>query len=251
MSNPWQNEAFAIKRNFLPAAILLFILLAASAASASVTAQEYRNISFDMGQIHTVVVMPIKIPASLSEARLVKNLKYRWGELIHMKRGEGGYAVLTPDQLLKKHYGAQGIKQKNWANDHERVRYVNDIAPLYADAMLTMAVIYCDYSSYGAPARYISADGYEEVKDWDENGRITVRKERVTERTLKPAHTVRQSEASCRAELWSVTRGRQDLIYSCAATAVNSSEMYGDKLPSPEKTAMDVMEYIMKRVPVK
>lgn len=240
-----------MKRNFLPAAIPLFILIAASAASAAITAQEYRNISFDMGGIRAVVVMPIKMPASLRDASLVKNIKYRWGELIHLKRGEGGYAVLTPDQLLSKHYAARGVKPKKWANDHERVRYVNDIAPLYADAMLTMTVISCDYSSYGAPARYVSGDEYEEIKDWDEKGRITVRKERVAERTLKPAHTVRQSEAACRAELWSLTRGRQALIYSCEASAANSSEIYGDKLPSHEKTALDVMEYIMKRVPVK
>lgn len=245
-----------MKRKFLPAATLfiffiLFTLFAASAASAAITAQEYRNVSFDMGQVRTVVVMPIKIPASLSDAGLVKNVKYRWGELIQRKRGEGGYAVLTPDQLLARHYAAQGLKPKKWANDHERVRYVNDIAPLYADAMLTMTVTSCDYSSYGAPARYVSADGFEEVKDWDENGRITARKERVTERALKPAHTVRQSEAACRAELWSLARGSQTLIYSCAAGAVNSSEIYGDKLPSREKTALDVMDYVMKRVPVK
>lgn len=240
-----------MKRKLLPAAAALFILLAASAASAAITAQEYRNTSFDIRQVRAVVVMPIKIPASLSDAGLVKNIKYRWGELIHMKRGEGGYTVLTPDELLKKHYGRQGVKPKKWASDHERVRYVNDIAPLYADAMLTMTVISCDYSSYGAPARYVSADGYEEVKDWDEKGRITARKERVTERAIKPAHTVRRSEASCRAELWSLARGRQTLIYSCAANVVNSSEMYGDKLPSREKAVMDVMEYIMRRVPVK
>lgn len=240
-----------MKRKLLPAAVILFILLAASAAAAAITAQEYRNASFDMGQIRAIVVMPIKIPASLGDAGLVKNVKYRWGELIQMKRGEGGYVVLTPDQLLKKHYAARGVKPKKWANDHERVRYVNDIAPLYADAMLTMTVISCDYGSYGAPARYVSADAYEEVKDWDEKGRITARRERVTEREIKPAHTVRQSEASCRAELWSLARGGHTLIYSCAATAVNSSEVYGDKLPSREKTALDVMEYIMRRVPVK
>lgn len=240
-----------MKRIFLTAAIQFFILMAASAASAAITAQEYRNVSFDMGPVRAIVVMPIKIPASLRDAGLVKNIKYRWGELIHLKRNEGGYAVLTPDQLLGRHYAAQGVKPKKWANDHERVRYVNEIAPLYADAMLTMTVISCDYSSYGAPERYVSGDEYEEVKDWDEKGRITVRKERVAKRTLKPAHTVRQSEAACRAELWSLAQGGQALVYSCAASAVNSSEMYGDKLPSREKTAIDVMEYIMKRVPVK
>lgn len=241
-----------MKRWILPATLLIFVYyaLSASCAMAAVTSQEYRNADFDMKHIRTIVVMPIKLPAALQNKQYA-DIKYRWGELIQMKRGEGGYAILTPDQLLQKHYAAKGIRPKKWGNDQERVRYVNEIAPEYADAMLTMTIINCDSSSYKVPEQMVSGDEYEEIKDWDEKGRITSRKELVTAKTLRPARTIRQSEAACRAELWGMTKGKQILVYSCVASEKKSSEIYGNKLPTQERVAMEVMEYVMKRVPVK
>lgn len=241
-----------MKRKMLPAAVLVLIyfVFSISSAMAEVTSQEYRNADFDMKRIRTVVVMPIKIPATL-HGKQYADVKYRWGELIQMKRGEGGYAVLTPDQLLRKHYAAKGIKPKKWADDQERIRYINKIAPEYADAMLTMTITTCDYSSYKAPERLVSGDEYVEIKDWDETGRIVSRRVLVTDMTLRPAHIVRQTEAACRAELWDMKSDKQTLVYSCAANEKKSSEIYGDKLPAQERVAMEIIEYVMKRVPVK
>lgn len=241
-----------MKKRILPATILIFISIAlsVSCAAAAVTSQEYRNADFNMKRIRSIVVMPIKIPATV-QGRQYADIKYRWGELIHIKRGEGGYTVLTPDQLLQKHYAAKGIRPKKWADDQERIRYINGIAPEYADAMLTMTITSCKDSSFKVPERLVSGDEYEEIKDWDENGRITSRRELVTDRRLRPARTVRQTEASCRVELWGVTKDRQTLIFSCMASVQKSSEIYGDKLPTQERAAIEVMEYAMKRVPVK
>lgn len=240
--------------HFLPkfAIIVLTLFLAIpSVACALPVAQEYRNSSFSFQKIKTVLVMPLKMPAKFSEPQLAAKVKYRWGELINMKRGAGGYAILTPDQLLKKHYAAQKISPKRWGSELQKISYINGIAPRYVDAVLTLTITDCDYISVRHPQRLASGDEYEEVKDWDEHGRITVRKELVTDRTLRPAWTENFAEAACRAELWSIKGGTHTLLYSCEVSERLGGALSGEKSPSLEKAAFGVMEHAVKRVPVK
>lgn len=240
-----------MKKKIIVRLILFAFVLFAPAANATPTAQEYRNSAFDVKTLRTVLVMPVKVPASLPYAGFAKNIKYKWGELIHMKRGEGGYAVLTPDQLLQKHYTAKSVSPKQWENDLQRVSYVTSLAPGYADGVLTMTVISCDYISYSVPASYVSDEEYEEVKDWDENGRITARKELVSKRTLQAKRTYYFSEASCRVELWGMKDGNQTLVYSCIANDARDSRFTAVAVPPPDKITAELMEYVMKRVPVR
>lgn len=220
-------------------------------ACALPVAQEYKSASFSLKHVNTVLVMPLKMPAKFSEPQLAAKIKYRWGELINMKRAAGGYAILTPDQLLEKHYAAQKISPKRWGGELQKISYINSIAPRYADAVMTLTITGCDYIRVSHPQRLASGDEYEEVKDWDEHGRITVRKELVTDRTLRPAWTEHLAEASCRVELWSIKGGAHTLLYSCEASERSGGALSGVKHPSLEKAAFGVMEHAVKRVPVK
>lgn len=241
----------AIKNLLNTALLIMTLALSAMPAMAVPTAQEYRNPAFDVKLLSTVLVLPIKMPRAFPEQKLAARLKRHWGDLIKSKRAEGGYAVLTPDQLLQKHYAAEGLRPLKWENDLQRVSYVGKIAPQYADAVLTMTITSCDYSSVNHPQRFTSGVEYEEVKRWDENGRITARREMVSERTLRPAWRERFVEAACRVELWSTLGNKQTLVYSCAAEERMSGAVYGDSLPSLEKVSAGLMEHAMRRVPVK
>lgn len=214
-------------------------------------AQEYKNAAFSLKQVNTVLVMPIKMPAKFPEPQLAAKVKYRWGELINMKRSAGGYAILTPDQLLEKHYSVQKIRPKQWGSDLQKISYINGIAPRYADAVLTLTITGCDYIRVSHPQRLASGDEYEEVKDWDEHGRITARKELVTDRTLRPAWVEHFAEASCRVELWGIKSAEQALIYSCETSERLGGALSGGQTLSLEKAVFGVMEHAVKRVPVK
>lgn len=232
-------------------AVLIFIIIViisgAPAALALPSVLEYKNASFDVKQLNIVLVMPVKTPAALAWLPLSEKIRLKWGELINTKRNGSGSALLTEDQLLQKHRRAP-VK---WTSSLQRTSYVNGIAEKYADAVLTMTITVCDYGSVNHPQRFAQGDEYEEIKDWDENGRIVMRKELVRERTLRQAWTERYAEAACRAELWSLKKGTQTLVYSCAASDRASSAVYGNKLPPLEKVVSDLMEHVMKRVPLK
>lgn len=230
---------------FFCALLFFFCPLSAQAApdvhSFSVPAAE-------LAAIKTVFVLPAKMPAAFPDADVSAAIKNKWSALIQEKKKSGGFALLTPADLLQKHSMATGERVKTQKDGAAQTRQASSLAPRYADAVLSINISKCDYSGVHHPQTFETTTTFVEELVWEE-GKWVMQRRPASSNELKPAWTERFAEVELRMELWGLKKGNEKLLFSCTVDERISEKAGGGKLPHLADVATRAMETAWRKLP--
>lgn len=229
--------------------ILFVFLLVPLPAFAAPEVHDFLSVE-GMKNVKTVLVMPVTVPKSVSDPSISDAIKTKWAELVLAKQKTAAYKLITPKQLLERHRSTTGARVKTQVSEAALAHQAMSLAPRYADAVLSLNIIKCDYAGVRHTQKFEDKLSFEEKYEWEE-GKWVVKNEPVEDRELKPAWTERFIDVDMRLELWSTKKEQNALIYSCQVTEHESERAYNGKLPLLTDIAPQCMGIAMKRLPVK
>ncbi len=234
--------------------LLIFILTCilssiASSSMAKPAAEEFRNKEYDYSTIKSVLVLPVMYEITIppNEPFLDDSVQQRWRELTSQEKSGFNFLVKTPEQVIERDAFVKGTDSPEKLSRDKAAEKALSLSPEYTDAILTVTVTKCSYTTVRHPQEIVWDTRYESRSVYV-NGKWETRSVPVSYQRIKPAWDETSALGAARLEL----RNSRDntLIYGVNVTASTAEDLF-TPLPTLTKHISNVIENAAKRIPKK